>query len=87
MDDVVIEAKVLRWGNSYGIRIKKNDLEASDLHPGEEVVVRIERRDGRIDLSDLPTFAGGRDDVSERHDEYLARGLMEGSGLPREPED
>lgn len=73
MDDVVIEGKILRWGNSYGIRVKKDELEAGELHPGEEVVVRIERRGGRLDLAGLPTFASGRTDTSARHDDLLGR--------------
>jgi antitoxin component of MazEF toxin-antitoxin module len=81
MADVIIDGKILAWGNSYGIRIKKGDLEREGLQPGEQVVVRIERRGERIDLSDLPVFAGGRSDVSARHDEYLARGLEEEMGL------
>ncbi len=77
MGDVVVEGKILRWGNSYGIRIKKADLEREDLDLGEEVAVRIEKKGDKVDLSHFPTFSGGRSDVSERHDEYLARGLQE----------
>lgn len=75
MSEVVIEGKVLAWGNSYGIRIRKADLEREGLHPGEEVSVRIERSADEVDLSDLPVFSGGRTDVSERHDAYLAQAL------------
>lgn len=77
MSESVIDAKILEWGNSYGIRIKKADLEREGLEPGEEVAVRIERRAEPIDLSDLPTFSGGQSDVSDRHDAYLAEGLAE----------
>ncbi len=87
MADVVVEGKILRWGNSFGIRIRKDDLEARDLHPGQEVLVRIEPATTRIDLADLPTFHSGLDDVSERHDAYLAEGLMGVLGLPREARD
>lgn len=71
MSEVTIEGKLLRWGNSYGIRIKKDDVEASDLHPGEEVVVRIEHGGGRLDLSELPTFSSGHADTGDRHDAVL----------------
>lgn len=75
MPEVIIEGKILEWGNSYGIRIKKRDLEEQGLQPGENITVRIEHASDRIDLSDLPTFTGGRSDVSDRHDAYLAKGL------------
>lgn len=77
MSSVVIEGKILEWGNSYGIRIAKGDLQREGLTPGEEVTVRIERGGEPVDLSDLPTFAGGRSDVSQRHDEFLARRALE----------
>lgn len=77
MTEVVVEGKILEWGNSYGVRIRKADLQRSGLRPGETVSVRIERDGGRVDLSDLPTYAGGRPDVSRRHDEVLAAALAE----------
>lgn len=76
MTEIVVEGKILEWGNSYGIRIRKADLERSDLQPGDTVSVRIEGGDRPVDLSDLPTLAGGRSDVSRRHDEVLAEGLL-----------
>lgn len=72
MSDVVISGRILQWSSSFGIRIKKSDLDAAGLQPGAEVVVRIEKKPGRIDLSGLPLFHGDASDVSERHDEYLA---------------
>lgn len=85
MSEVVLEGKILEWGNSYGIRIRKADLERSGLGPGDTVSVRIEGAEDRVDLSDLPTFAGGRSDVSRRHDQVLADALAQevGAGEPR----
>lgn len=77
MSEVVLEGKILAWGNSYGIRIRKADLERSGLGPGDTVAVRIEGAGDRVDLSDLPTFAGGRSDVSRRHDQVLADALAD----------
>lgn len=71
MADVTIEGKLLRWGNSYGIRIKKDDVEASDLQAGEEVVVRIEHLASRLELGELPTFRSGHAGTAERHDAAL----------------
>lgn len=72
MHDVVVEGKILAWGNSYGVRIRKEDLERAGLAAGAEVKVRIETGGGKIDLSGLPVFHGGDPRDSERHDELLA---------------
>jgi len=69
--DRIIKARILKWGNSYGLRIHKADLERLGLRPGEEALVRLEGRSGPVDLSELPTFKGGRPDDSLRHDELL----------------
>lgn len=84
MVDVIVQGRVLAWGNSYGIRIRKQDLERAGLKPGEQAVVRIEAKRDRIDVSQAPFFRGGRSDVSKRHDEYLgqarSRRLQKGKG-------
>lgn len=77
MADVIVEGKLLRWGNSYGIRIRKDDVEASDLRPGEEVVVRIEDQGGPLELSGLPTFSSGHPDTADRHDAVLGEARSE----------
>ncbi len=75
--DVVVRGRILRWGNSYGIRLRREDLEKAGLSPGSEAVVRVARPSERVDLSSLPTFRGGRDDDSLRHDEILARARVD----------
>ena len=70
---VIITARLLKWGNSYGIRLRKADLKKAGLSPGSEAVVRLSRPGDRIDLSELPTFSGGRRDDSLRHDQLLGR--------------
>ena len=69
--DTIIKARILKWGNSYGLRIQKADLKRLGLRPGEEALVRLERRSGTVDLSRLPRFKGGGPDDSLRHDELL----------------
>lgn len=78
MKDVIIKARILKWGNSYGLRIQKADLKRLGLRPGEEALVRLERG-APVDLSGLPAFKGGMPDDSLRHDELLgeARQRME----------
>lgn len=77
VDEVVLTAKVLRWGNSYGLRIRKADLERAGLKPGEEAVVRLERPAEKIDLSHIRTFHSGRTDTAERHDEVVGAAAWE----------
>lgn len=70
-------AKVLKWGNSYGIRLSKEEAERAGLKPGDEVVVEVKAREGqRIDLSDLPGFDLGGD-LADRHDEVWADAVVE----------
>lgn len=69
--DTIIKARVLKWGNSYGLRIQKADMKRLGLRPGEETLVRLERRGSSVDLSELPRFKGGAPDDSLRHDELL----------------
>ena len=74
--NTIIKARILKWGNSYGLRIQKADLKRLGLSPGEEVIVRFEGRSGPVDLSGLPRFKGGAPDDSLRHDELLGNARL-----------
>ncbi len=56
-----MQGKILRWGNSYAIRLPKADLEAAGLHVGDEADVTLDLIAPRIDVGGLPTFRS-RDD-------------------------
>ena len=71
--EVVVRGRILRWGNSYGVRLRRADLKKAGLSQGSEVVVRLAKTPGRVDLSTLPSFRGGKADDALRHDELLAR--------------
>lgn len=75
--DKVLRGRILRWGNSYGIRLRKAEVERAGLKEGAEATVRIEP--GRVDLSHLRTYDDpeGRTDISVRHDEILADAVWE----------
>lgn len=61
--------RLLRWGNSFGIRISKRDVEKLRLKEGQEVKIDIEApKAGRIDLSWLTKYEGMAD-LAEHHDE------------------
>lgn len=72
-DEVVINGRILKWGNSYGVRIRKAELRKAGLRPGADALVRLLKRPGTVDLSELPTFTGGEPEDSLRHDELLGR--------------
>ena len=75
-NEVIIRTRVLKWGNSYGLRVRKADVKKLGLLPESEAVVRLETQRGRVDLSRLPTFRGGSPDDSLRHDELLGRARL-----------
>lgn len=61
--------KLLRWGNSYGVRLSKADVERLGLKEGQEVAFEVAASPNeKIDLSDMPSFHLGGD-LSVRHDE------------------
>lgn len=62
-------AKVLKWGNSYGLRLSKDEVEEMGLQEGQEVVVEIKSKPGeKVDLSHLRTFNLGGS-LARDHDE------------------
>lgn len=73
MDEAIVKGRLLRWGNSLGVRISKRDARRLRLREGAAVTVRIASEPGEIDLSALPTVHGkgteGRD-----HDKILGAG-------------
>lgn len=63
-----MQAKVLRWGNSYGIRITKADAERLGLEAGDEVIVDVKAKPGdEIDTTQLPSLDLGG--LADDHDE------------------
>jgi antitoxin component of MazEF toxin-antitoxin module len=87
MGEAVVEGKILRWGNSYGVRIRAADVEAADLEPGQQVTVRIEPSGDRLDLADVPTFQGGRSDTARRHDQLLGEARLQGESRVKEADE
>lgn len=65
---IIVYAKILKWGNSYGIRITKAQAKRLGLGPGDEVVVEVKARpDEEIDVSHLRSFSMGG--LAREHDE------------------
>ena len=59
MPGIKLTGKVLKWGNSYGIRVSKADFERAGLHAGDVVHLDLAPRSKKVDLSDLPAFNWG----------------------------
>lgn len=68
--EAVIKGRLLRWGNSVGVRISRRDARRLRLREGSDVTVRIQSEPSKVDLSVLPILHGkgteGRD-----HDKVL----------------
>lgn len=71
MPGPVIKAKLLKWGNSYGLRIAKADVERLELHPGEEVEVTVGGRLDKVDISHIRMFHWGGGGA--RHHDQIRR--------------
>lgn len=44
MPSAIADVRVVKWGNSQGIRIPRAVFEAAGLHLGEEVTLRVENQ-------------------------------------------
>ena len=40
----MIESKIRKWGNSYGVLISKGDIEKKNLGENEEVIITIKKK-------------------------------------------
>ena len=64
--------KIKKWGNSFGVRLTKKELEEYGLKEGDEIKIKIEKiKPKEIDLSEIPTFSETDEKASEHHDTYL----------------
>ncbi len=71
MAEAIVKGRLLRWGNSLGVRISKHDARRLRLQVGAEITVTISSDPGKVDLSGLPTFRGDGREARE-HDRILA---------------
>ncbi len=70
-----MRGKLLRWGNSFGLRLSRRDVERLNLRPGAEVKVTIPVADADP-TAELPSFNFGAD-AADRHDELFAASVLE----------
>ena len=77
MSLVTVKGRLLRWGNSYGLRLSRKDVERLDLQPDKEVEVKVDVSPGRkLRPHEVVSFNLGGD-AADRHDELFARSTLE----------
>jgi antitoxin component of MazEF toxin-antitoxin module len=77
MSMVTIRAKLLRWGNSYGLRLSRGDVERLHLRPDTTVEMRLDVTPGeKIRATEAVSFRLGGD-AAARHDELFAKAALE----------
>lgn len=69
MPRVMLRARLLKWGNSFGVRISKADVERLGVRVGDDLDVEVLPKRGKVDLSFLRTFHDGG--VGADHDRIL----------------
>ena len=60
-----LQAKLLKWGNSYALRLTKAEFSKMGLPLGTEVTIDLEPNPISFDVSDLPTFVPVRSEGAE----------------------
>ncbi|HEX2066768.1 MAG TPA: hypothetical protein VHI93_08150 [Candidatus Thermoplasmatota archaeon] len=77
MGEILVHRRIVHWGNGFGIRLTKGDLERLGLRPRDEAEVLIRGQPKGVDLGNLPTLHLGGD-ASLRHDDIIGEGLDAG---------
>ena len=62
-----MKAKLLKWGNSFGLRLSRQDVARLKLRPGAEVEVKVEVAPDGIDVAEVRSFHLGGD-AADEHD-------------------
>ncbi len=72
---IEFDAPLLRWGNSYAIRITRQQAEELGARPGVPLHARIEP--AGLPQWNIPTFAGGPEGWALSHDAVLGETMDE----------
>jgi antitoxin component of MazEF toxin-antitoxin module len=88
---VTVKGRILRWGNSYGLRLSRSDMERLRLRPDTTIEVKVDVTPGeRISALDAVAFDLGSD-ATDRHDELFERTALdehlESVSDPRDQDD
>lgn len=72
MGEAIVKGRLLKWGNSMGVRIPKSDARRLNLREGADVTVRIESSPSAVDLTDVPVLHGSGREARD-HDKILGQ--------------
>lgn len=89
MAAVTLQARLLRWGNSLGVRISKKDADRLGLVPGSDVVIHIDEPAAPIDLGHIRFIddPAARRPFADVREEYYGDRAGRLGGHAREAED
>jgi hypothetical protein len=77
MGEIQVHRRIVPWGNGYGIRLSRSELDRLGLRPRDEAEVTIRGERSGLDLSKIHAIDLGPD-ASETHDDILGEGLRGG---------
>jgi hypothetical protein len=77
MSLVELRGTVLRWGNSFGLRLSRRDLDRLHVKPGSEIPILVPVAEGEpLDPMDAPTFRlGGH--AADEHDALFGQAALD----------
>jgi len=73
----MIKGKIMKWGNSYGLRISKTDFEKLNLGLNQNVTIKIEKRENPL----RELFESGLNLKNTREELKKERKALEGKYL------
>lgn len=74
---IMIKGKIMKWGNSYGLRISKTDFEKLNLGLNQNVTIKIEKRENPL----RELFESGLNLKNTREELKKERKALEGKYL------
>ena len=72
--DPEIRGTIRRWGNSYALRLRREDVKRLHLREGQSITARLVEHPTRIDLGEIPTFRGGRTMTRAEREKWAGEG-------------
>lgn len=75
MPTLKIRRAVIKWGNSFGLRLTRREVERLGIEAKREVLAELTPEPARANLDHIEALHLGRD-ASEGHDEILAEGFV-----------
>jgi hypothetical protein len=75
MVESVIKARIRKWGNTFGIRISRREMQRLRVREGAEVTARVTTHPEPADVSRFPVFHGPDPHGSRDHDRVIAESL------------